>query len=447
MTPYSARPTIKRRQPLQGGVVNIKFLSPTVLLFITTVIFLISLPMLPVQVRFPLKNGAVVFWLICFLSFLGGTTFTTGSRVNMQVRNYQPNPKTVKKFMLLLVGIGFVGTVLLLIDRYWIRGVSLAVDALENREILSNTKASPISAIAAIASSLGILSYVTIWVAELNQVTISRWIKLVSVLNVLVAVLVNIQLGSRSLLLIVLMIHLFAWFFIFRVRGGKVKLRHLLSVVSILLSMAIGSAALMAWRTELMGMSMLDSISISTYAYTITPSQSMLNGLLNGDSLAVFSAALFSLVQYVFHGIYEFSLLFTDFHGAHEMGNQTLWLPIKMASMLTGGWFSVGVFDNSGVREGVFSTFVGPIFIDFGLISPFILFLYGALVAIPFRLLRRGRVEWLPAVALVATSMLLWPIVNIFASASGTYLLTGAIAIGWLGKRLRGNQVVDGGRR
>lgn len=439
MSSYSPSPKIESDQTCQGGAVNIKFLSPPVVMFATTLAFLLLLPILPVDVNVPLTEGAVFFWLISFSSFLGGTIFGAGGRFHMRVPSYHPNTKTVKKFLALLVIIGFIGTVLLLVDRYMIRGVLLMADALENREILSHTKPSLLSAIAAMGSSIGILSYMTIWVAELNQVAIRRWIKIVAALSVVTAILVSIQLGSRSLLLVILLSYLFGWFFILRMRGGGIKISHILIMLSLILAMAIVSSWLMVRRVEIMGFSMLESILTSAYAEMIVPSEFVLNAIQKDDNLTAFIAGLFSLVQYVFHGIYEFSLLYNNFDGEHEVGSRTLWLPLKVASVLTRGGIFVGDFDNSGIREGVFTTFVGPIFIDFGLMSPFILFLYGMLVGLPFRLLRMGRFEWLPAVTLAATSAVLWPVVNIFDSSSGTFLFVGAAAIGALGKCLRGN--------
>ena len=425
-----------KNQHLQ--MVNIKFLSPTVLLFFTVLIFLLTLPVLPISVQYPMTGEAMLFWFICFIGFIGGTLLGSGGRFKMLVSNVDANSRASKRFLLMLVLIGFAGSILLMVDRYMIRGVSLVEDVLVNRDALSNAGASAISVIAAMASSIGMFSYILIWMVELRAVAISRWLKMFALINLFIAVAMSMQMGSRSLLLVLAIIHFFAWFFVVRTRGNKMQIKHKLVALSLLLLLATISSIMMVWRVELMGFSVSDSLTISTYGYTIQPSSFVQSYFQDeGNSWLEIQAGLFSIVQYVFHGIYEFSLLFNNFEGEHDMGVRTFWLPIKVFSMLTGGWITVGDIEHIGERAGVFTTFVGPIFIDFGWLSPVVLIVYGALIGLPFRLLQIGRLEWLPSVVIVATSMLLWPVVNIFASASGTYLLVCALAIGLMGKRLR----------
>ncbi len=418
-------------------LVNIWFLSPVVLVFFSTLAFMICLPVLPLDVMFPITIEALFFWLTCFIGFLVGLFIGAGGRLNISFCQYRSNPKKVRIFLGALVMLGFIGTIIMFVDRYFIRGVSLAADAMENREVLLDSKASALSVIAAATSSFGILSYVLIWVAELGQIVVSRWLKLMALLSVLSAVFFSAQLGSRSLLLVVILVHLFAWFFVFRVRGGKVRSRHILMIFLTLVGLASISAIMMVSRVELMGRSMFESVLDSAYAYTLRPSHFVLEVFQDNQNMGEIFAGLLSLVQYVFHGIYEFSLLYNNFQGDHEMGGRTLWLPLKIVSMLTGGWIPVGSVEHIGERPGTFTTFVGPMYIDFGCLSPVALIVYGVLVGLPFRFLRRGQIEWLPVVVLVATCSLLWPVVNIFTSASGTYLLFGAVAIGLMGKRLR----------
>lgn len=419
-------------------LISIKYLSPTVLLFFAALFFFLVLIVIPMDVQYPLSAGAMLFWFVCLIGFLGGTLLGAGGRFKMRAIKAHASPSTLKFFLLKLVLIGLAGSILLLVDRYMIRGVSLGADMLENRRSLGDTDASVVSVIAAIASSIGIFSYILIWIIELRAVAISRWIKILAIINLFIALAVSIQMGSRSLLLVMMLIHIVAWFFVFRMQGKKIRVKQKVALLFILLLLAVISSGLMIMRVELMGFSMLDSITSSGYAYTIQPPSFVLSYLQDdGNQWAAVLAGMFSLVQYVFHGIYEFSLLFNNFQSEHEMGGRTLWLPIKVLSTLTGGWVSIGGVEHIGERSGVFTTFVGPVFIDFGWLSPVALVVFGTVVGLPFRLLQKGRVEWLPSVVIVATGMILCPVVNIFSSASGTYLLVGAVVVGLTGKRLR----------
>lgn len=428
---------IKNQSSYSRKLVDIRFLSPTIVIFVIMCVFLLTLTILPVKVNFPLSLEAFSFWIFCVISFFVGTFIGAGNRFYMPLYVQPFNEKWVNRFLLWIVIIGFFGTVLLLVDRFIIRGVSLVADVLEKREMLSDSKSSALSSIAAMASSFGVISYLMVWVAEIGQVTVSRGIKLLAIFSVSMAIFANLQMGSRSLMLVVLIIYFLVWFFSFRMRGGKVKLTHVILVGIVVLMMTIINAWIMIWRTELMEMSMLDSIFISAYAEAIEPSPFMRDVIENGGALAVFFSGMFSLVQYLFHGIYEFSYLFENFKGSHELGTQIFWLPIKVASMLTGGAIPNPEFYNFSVRTGIFNTFAGPIFIDFGLFSPVALFLGGAILGLPYRWFRMGKLEWLPTVVLVVASTILWPVVNIFTSASGAYLLVVTILIGLFGRKFR----------
>lgn len=426
-------------QPKQTIWINTRFLSPAILVFYSTIIFLICLPLLPVDVKYPMTIEAFFFWLLCFISFFIGTLIGCGKKSSMLLRQYHHsnNTKKAKNLVLMLVTIGFIGIIMLFVDRYLIRGVSLSANSMENREMLNDNKASLLSMIAAATSAFGTLSYILIWITEVNQIVINRWLKLLALLSPLLVLIFSIQMGSRSLMLVVLLVYLFAWLFVLRLQGRKIQFQHKLMVVIAFLGLAIISAVMMVSRVELMGIDIFYSFINSAYAYTLLPSPFLIDIIQSNQAIGEILSGLFSLVQYVFHGIYEFSLLFNNYQGEHELGNRVFWLPIKILSISTGGWIETSEAVHAGERYGIFTTFVGPIFIDFGWFSPVFLVLYGILISLPYRLLQRGFIEWLPAVLLVATNSVLWPVVNIFISATGTYLLVAALTIGFIGKRLR----------
>ena len=416
-------------------VVNISFLSPAIILFFVMCTFLVALILLPVRVNFELSIAAFSFFLLCFVSFLGGAFIGGGNRYAIRINIHRFDKKAINRFVILVVAIGCIGTVLLLVDRYFLRGVTLAADALENRENLGDTKASLISSIAALASSFGIIAYLMIWIAELGEIRIARWVKLIAISSFLATLAANIELGSRALLLVVMLVYSFSWFFIHRAQGRKIENYHILIMVTLAFILVVVNAVIMITRTELMAITIQDSIYLSAYAEAIEPSPFMRVIIDNSGPFSQLFSGLFSLIQYLFHGIYEFGYLFKNFQGNYEMGTQVFWLPIKVVSMMTGGWIPNPEFNNISVRSGVFNTFLGPVFIDYGLFSPLVMFIYGFAISLPYRWMRSGKIEWLPAVALISGSSVLWPVVNIFTSASGEYLLVVAIAIGLFGQK------------
>lgn len=387
--------------------------------------------------------NALLFWLLCFVGFLVGVLVGAGGRFSMPLHENRFNPQKLHNLVRVVVWIGALGVLLLIVDRYFIRGVSIGADAFQNREILEGSRASGLSAVAALASSIGLFSLITIWIAELNLLVVSKWLKIVASLNILIAVYLSIQLGSRSLLLVVALTHLLAWLFVFRARGLRLLVRHKTIAISSIAGLAIVSTVMMVARVELMGFSMQDSVLNSAYSFTMVPSFEVRESFGDNIEISAILAGFFSLVQYIFHGIYEFSLLFTNFQGEHEWGARTLWLPLKLVSILTGGLVSGAQALNVGERYGIYTTFLGPVFIDFGLLSPLVLIFYGWLLGLPFRAMQQGKIEWMPAVVLIAASLILWPVVNILSSASGSYLLVCALLIGIIGNKIRATSMLE----
>ncbi|CAN5832975.1 hypothetical protein BH11PSE12_BH11PSE12_00290 [soil metagenome] len=433
-TPYEN--SFRRQANMELGEIKLQFLSPSIMLVCTTLLFFITLLFIPFDVLQPLSISGIVFWFICWFCFLGGGVLGAGNRTKMQISNFNNRKKTTEKFVAYIVIFGLIGVVFQIVDRYFIRGVSFFESAFEVRDVLFETKASLFSVIAALFGSIGMLSYIVIWIAENARVKIRKVVKALSLISLMGAFFMSVQIGSRSLVLILAITYILTWVFSSRFRCKKLNKYRIFLIVFFVVTLIVSAALVMAARVELMGIAMTTSILYSTYAYTIQPSNLILSAI-EGSDFEVLFAALFSVIQYVYHGIYEFGLLFSDFSGEHELGTQIFWLPFKLASVLQ---IPIPVFQNTGVRDGIFTTFMGPVFIDFGLLSPFFLFIFGYIASLPYRFLLRGKVAWFPAAALVTTGMLFWPIMNIFTSASGTYLLVASIVIGIFGETLNSSQ-------
>lgn len=426
-----------KNSSIKVNKVNIRFLSPVILVFYSVLIFFACLPLLPVEIQYPMSFDAILFWLLCFVGFLVGVRTGAGRDFSMPIQEHRFDPKKLHSMVSVIVWVGALGVLLLIVDRYFIRGVSLDADVFQNREALEGSQASAFSAIAAFASSLGLFSLITIWIAETNIPVVNKWLKILASLNVFIAVYLSIQLGSRSLLLVVALAHLLAWLFILRARGLRLAFRHKIIAILSIAGLAIISTLMMLSRVDLMGFSMQESVLNSAYSYTMVPSFEVRESFDDNIGIGEVAAGFFSLVQYIFHGIFEFGLLFTYFQGEHEWGARTLWLPLKLIAIFTGGIASGEQAINVGERYGVYTTFLGPVFIDFGLLSPLVLIFYGWLLGVPFRALRLGKIEWIPAVVLIAASSILWPVVNILSSASGSYLLVCSLLIGIAGNKIR----------
>jgi hypothetical protein len=184
-----------------------------------------------------------------------------------------------------------------------------------------------------------------------------------------------------------------------------------------------------------MGLSPIDSIQLSTYAYALQPSQGLVSVLESSPKLGSIGALLYSLILYVYHGFYEFCLLFDSYASPHLLGAQILWLPLKLADVLTGQTLEADPETLSGVRNGVYTTFVGPLFLDFGWFAPLFAFVLFLALAYPFRRMTEGDWRWLPASVQVAVIIIMAPMLSLLDSATGMFPLVAGFVLPWLAKR------------
>lgn len=211
---------------LKDKVFGINFLSPSFLVFLTTILFLGLLPILPFDVTVPLSANAIMFWFLCFICFWVGTTLGAGKKLQFEMYKYCYSNNKILIFIAIILMIGFFGDCLFLIDRYFIRGISLVDNPLDSREILSQTKPSLISLISVFAYSIGLYSYMLIWIAELNKVKVFLWMKFIAILNIAIVILTSIQLSSRSLLVVLVLSYLFGWWFNLKALNKRINVFH-----------------------------------------------------------------------------------------------------------------------------------------------------------------------------------------------------------------------------
>lgn len=188
-------------------------------------------------------------------------------------------------------------------------------------------------------------------------------------------------------------------------------------------------------RLDLMGISAIDSIQLSTYAYTLKPTDAALQVLRGNEFLEDFGAAAYSIVLYIFHGTYEFFYLFENLGNHHTYGSQTLWLPLKLVGLAFGISPHEDLEDISNYRSGVFNTFAGPLFVDFGWGAILASSLIYAFMAIPYRMIRKGKLEWIIPAIQCNTIIVFSPVMNILQSATGSYLLVASVTLALIAPR------------
>lgn len=332
----------------------------------------------------------------------------------------------------LLAALGLLFT---LIDRYALRGVPLDFDFFAARDALEASAPTSIGLVGALLGALACFSLgLTVARAtEGEQLKSFDWAQAVVIFSVYVGISMGV--GSRSTLLVAIISTMFSVIWLRKALGRPLHLRYWLATLAVLLLVAVISAVLMLERLDLMGLDPMLSIEYSGYAYTVQPSSDALIWLTEHSDSAPLLVAGFSLLQYVYHGLFEFSLFAQEPFVQHTGGSVTFWLPLKLLNVLQ---LNLGIVDFesiAGWREGIFTTFLGPLYLDFGRLLPVAAFLLFLALGLPAATLRRDRLAALPYCSVLCALCVLFPVVNLLDSAAGAYPLVASMIVPWLGRR------------
>jgi hypothetical protein len=415
--------------------IAVNTLAPVKIFVYTLAIFACGLILAPFVPEAAAGFGATLCWWSVGAGGVLGAMTAGRSRVPIHEGWFQVRAFPARMVARQCIRIGLVGVLLSLFDRFIIRGAPLSFDIIEEREIITEAGSGAVGVIAAAMSSFATLGLVSCWLARALGQPLRWGEQALAVFSLLVYLFLSVSLGSRSVLLVCILMHLLAAIFFQRLRRGRIEWRTILTVVGALLFLVFASVWLFLQRLEQMGLSPVDSIQLSAYAFTLQPSQGLLDALQGSGDFGYVGAAFYSLVLYVFHGFYEFCLLFDNYASPHLLGQQALWLPLKLLDLVLGRTLEIDIDSLIGFRTGVYTTFAGPMFLDFGWLAPAYSFLLFLGLAYPFRRITAGDWRWLPAALTVAVIIIVAPATSLLDSSSGMFPLIAGFVLPWLGRK------------
>jgi hypothetical protein len=410
------------------------FIAPVRVAAVAFVSLALLLVVAPVVVDVSFSVASVFMLLACIAGLFGGLALASPGRPPPAALTAAPGPGW-DRLARQIIGIGTVGVVLLALDRYVARGLDLRLDLFEARMALEQAEGGPLSLVAALLSSFVLFGPVAAWLAAATGRPLPRLLQGLAWAALGVYLVMSAALGSRSLVLVCALLYLFAFGWFRGLSGTRIRARHVAGVLLGGVGLVGLLAGLLLHRLGLMGLSAIDSIQLSVYAYTLKPSSDLLAFLEANEDLGAAGAAAYSVLVYVLHGSFEFLVRFDEFRGPHTDGVLTLWLPLKVLSYLLPLPEAPDLDTFDGVRTGVFTTFAGPALLDAGLAAPALLMAKFFLLALPFRLLALGDLRWLFAALQVAVILALSPMIDLLDSATGAYPLVAALLIGLMAPR------------
>lgn len=404
---------------------------------LTFSLYLIMLATFPLEPVFRVDwNGSTFLITTAMFALLGASLQKYSKSKSIRVAEKYTEWGKISNIVTI---ISTFGVVVILVDRFLFRGVGLELDSFEAREALEASSVGFFGMIGAYAASFSAFGVIIHWIAKEYGELIGYPRKILAYANLIIYIYLSAMLGSRSLLIVVIICHLFARATLRQSQGKKSDYKSVVILISVIIATIAALIYILQQRLTLMGISALDSLQYSAYAYTLRVNDAVLDLIRGGELVESLGGAIFSMLLYIFHGAFEFLYLFDNLEGHHTYGAETFWLLIKIAGTIVGSFDKPDLELIHNYRSGVFTTFAGPLFLDFGLLAPFAIGIIFYFLSIPQKLVANGKVHWMPACLQCETIVVLSPILNLLQSATGTYLLVAAISIALMGSCYRQN--------
>jgi oligosaccharide repeat unit polymerase len=240
--------------------------------------------------------------------------------------------------------------------------------------------------------------------------------------------------GGRSVLFLVFALALIGWILVV----PKIERRHIVYGLLLLAVLFFATMVLFVGRVvELMGEHVERVAILSDYTKLVPLDADTLTTMKNlpdyGRYLLYYVT---SIGQYVLHGVFEFFYLVQAKAPDQEFlwGRYQFTLFDQMRRALLGA-LAVPDLEAYNPTTGLFSTFWGPAYIDFGYLMVLYGFVFGYLTGRVRMLVERGDLFALPLYALLISQTFLIPVVNGLLMASSIVVDVGLFGI-WLLTRL-----------
>lgn len=400
---------------------------PERILFAGFVIYLALYLVAPIRPLVALSVGSIGFIALCSATFVSGVMISrmAGTRQPQKiVAGAMIQAMTLRLFDLFVV-IGLFGNALRLIDKYLLRGAGGA-SAMDARMILTETSTTALGLIGAVAYPFGFLPLLIFLGAR--HIPKLRLRLVFAVLLTLIPIFDAFALLSRSFTLTAIAMIYFA-LCLTRYGGRAAPRRLFVPLLLIIVLLITMSAIVFIWRLEAMHFDPIDSVIRSAYAYTVVPNNVAYDMMKDGGVGGSFLLAIMPLVQYFIHSIFEFELLWRFEHGQLAYGTLHLAPYVKLLGML-------GIpleFQEASLfpRVGIFTSFFGPLWVDFGWFGPIVMVGFGMISGFLSKAVRRGDLGALPLYAYFCVIIFFAPVVNFAITAQGMYVIN-AFLIFWV---------------
>jgi len=379
----------------------------------------------PVDVVGHVAPGAMIYIVVCYIFLLLGALYGHRHLAPTAQGGEPDGPLWQEPLRLRLflgsVTIGLFGMAMRLFDRLYLRGAQYGGNALEFRDSLAN---SDVSTVGAIASALYPFCLLPLLILLASGDGLKRRGLLILAIVVFCLPMAESLFQLSRSFLIMTMGLAFATIVITHYRGNPFNRKLLSIAIGGLVVIAFLSTAIFSARLEAGAGHLSDSVFDSVYADYLQPNNRAREAINSGsETEVIYYNAILPNGMYYMSGVYEVSVLWDRPDGQRFAYGQLLFLPFVRGLALVVDRDMMTGFDiqNYVYRDGVFQTFFGPLWVDFGWFGPLFMALFGFLFQRLAVAVRQGSIAWLPLYAFLSIVVFFMPVVNLLVSGFGMF--------------------------
>ncbi|WAB92590.1 O-antigen ligase [Pseudomonas citronellolis] len=376
----------------------------------------------PLKLRYDFSTEAFSLFILMYISMAGGIfsyqliSFPTPSQSTLSFKNI--SSRSIKKLFVLTLTITIIGIGLRAFDKLVLRDILSYATSVERRD--ADTESSIFGVISAPLYAFALTLPILLKFIENKKIrTISFLIFFLPSAEVLL-------MGSRGLFITTfMMLYVYVWH-IWRIRPKQIT-----SITLIGLTFIYISGYLFFERITSYGYTPLSNTFSSNYAFTLTPNEYAADLISTSGPLAVMAFIFVNACQYYLHGFLEFSYLIDHSSNlSYQYGSYTFSIIGKLINFIAGTSQSIYL----PPRYGVYTTLLGPLWVDFGPFAFVFLFIIGWITAMAYFKLKSGNFLFAPLYAYLVSVIFFSPVVNLIQSALGLYVLVACTGFVILGK-------------
>ena len=400
----------------------IKFLEPKKLILFGLFVWLFLFIFSPFS---SLENISISYYFFIFINILFYLigALLIGKRIKPHPIN---KAKTIKLFYIFF-WIALFGVLFKLTDKFIIRGVSFDASPLENRDYLQQGAG---NIIGIMGSLLSPLSFHVLFSFFKYKISTNKILKVVILIMPFIQVLDTLAIGSRSSILVTI---LFVVIFLSILNKLKLTFKKGVIYFSLFIGFLIFLQNIFIKRTS----NFVDEYVLKEHVTELSGFNKMLNTnqefndyIINNNSYLGDLLFTYTLTtKYYLHGMFELNHLINNFNKNHTYGGFTFLLYKRILYKITGKNADISSYATIMPRNGIFTSFLGPIYVDFGWFSPIFLFIFGIYSKkIHNRLISNDDSAILLYVYL-SVVILFFPVFNFISGANGLFIFTSFLLI------------------